>query len=251
MILSTVIIDDEAPARLRLHNFLSDFKEIKITGEAENGGEAISLIDRKKPDLIFLDVQMPVANGFQVIEKIKHKPAVIFVTAYDCYAIKAFEFNAVDYLLKPYTKKRLKNSVDRIISSIQLNENREKKLVKLLEHLKTKESYTERISVKDRYVYKIFNVHIIDFFRIENGLVFLYCGEEKYMLDTPLSQLAEKLDPSVFFRAHRNTIVNISRIKNVIPWGRGRYMLEFCCDNHIEVSRNRIKDFKRIIGLII
>ena len=173
MRLTTLIVDDEAAARARLNKLLSGFPEVEVVGEARNGPEAIRLIDDKRPDLVLLDIQMPMINGFEVLKGIQHEPAVIFVTAYDEYALRAFEVHAVDYLLKPYTRDRLKEAIQRVTHSGENDENRVKRIESLLETYNQRESFLDRISVKTKYSYRVLEVEQIDFFRVENGLVFL------------------------------------------------------------------------------
>lgn len=249
MKIRVLIIDDEQPARDRLQNFLKDFSEINIIGEAQSGNEAIELINRKKPQLIFLDIQMSDINGFQVIEKINYLPEVIFVTAYDDYAIEAFEINAIDYLLKPYSKDRLRRSVERAIHSIKKSKEQNNDIQKLMDFFKQRNKYLDRITVKKEFEYNIIDVNKIDFFRIIDGLVYLFADTEKYQVDITLSQLEKKLDPSLFFRTHRNSIVNLSRISKVCTWGQNKYVIKFKSEEKVFLSRDKIKQFKVLMGI--
>ncbi len=250
MKITSVIVDDEKPARERLRKFLLDYPFVEVVGEADNGFEAVKLIESVNPNLVFLDIQMPGLDGFKVIEKIGKEYVFIFVTAYDEYAIKAFEVNAIDYLLKPFSKQRFKVSMDRAIA--QLNKNgkgKKEDLIRLLDWFKNKNEFLSRISVKLGNVYSIVEVSEIYFFRLEMGIVFAYIGMNRYEITASLAQLEVSLDPSVFFRANRNTIVNLSMIKRVLPWGINRFAIEFENNERIVVSRERGKLFKLKIGL--
>ncbi len=247
----TVIIDDEKPSRDRVRFFLSDYSEISIVGEAENGETGIALLNKETPQLVFLDIQMPIADGFHVLKSCSYHPAVIFISAYDEYAIHAFDVNAVDYLLKPYTKQRFHEAMERILSNVDDNTYWDRKISSLLATYNSKDEYLDRITVKKGYVYKIYETENIDFFRIDDGLLFLYTGGEKINLDTPLSQLERRLDPSIFFRAHRKAFINLRQIREVVPWGQGRYSLNFGDSGNVHVSRDSVKLLKQKIGLKI
>lgn len=247
----TVIIDDEKPSRDRVRFFLSDYNEISIVGEAENGESGIVLLNKENPQLVFLDIQMPIADGFHVLKSCSYRPAVIFISAYDEYAIQAFDVNAVDYLLKPYTKQRFYEAVERVLSNIDDSTYWDKKISSILETYNSRDKYLDRITVKNGYVYKIYEIENIDFFKIDDGLLFLYAGGKRITLDTPLSQLEKRLDPAVFFRAHRKAFVNLKKIRGVIPWGQGRYALDFGDSGKVQVSRDSVKLLKQKIGLKI
>lgn len=248
MKIRAIIVDDEKPARIRLKNYLKEYPEINVIGEAQDGKEAISLINKNNPDLIFLDIQMPDMDGFKVLEKIKNKKGVIFVTAYDEYAIKAFEVNAIDYLLKPYSKERFKKAINRGISNIKKNDQIGN-IISLLEFIKKKRSYLDRITIKNDNEFEILKIDDIDFFRVESGIVFLYSGNNKCMIDITISQLEKRLNPKIFYRTHRNSIVNLMKIYKMDVWGHGKYAIKFSNNEHIFLSRDRIKKFKLLMGL--
>lgn len=248
MKIRAIIIDDELPARTRLKNYLKEYPEITIIGEAQDGKEAVSLINKSDPDLIFLDIQMPDMDGFKVLEKINNKISIIFVTAYDEYAIKAFEVNAIDYLLKPYSKERFKSAINRGISNIKKKEQTEN-IISLLEFIKKKKSYLDRITIKNDSEFEILKVEDIDFFRVESGIVFLYSGNNKCMIDVTISQLEKRLNPKIFYRTHRNSIVNLMKIYKMDVWGQGKYVIKFANNERIFISRDRIKKFKQLMGI--
>lgn len=247
----TVIIDDEKPSRDRVRLFLRNYKEIEIVGEAENGEKGVALLNKKTPQLVFLDIQMPVSDGFHVLKNCSYNPAVIFISAYDEYAIHAFDVNAIDYLLKPYTKQRFHEAIERILETVDDNVYWNRKFSSLLSTYNSKDEYLDRISVKKGYIYKIYETENIDFFRIEDGFLFLHTNGEKINMDTPLSQLEKRLDPAIFFHAHRQASVNLKQIREIIPWGQGRYVLDFGKSGKVQVSRDNIKLLKQKIGLKI
>lgn len=246
---SVCIIDDEFRARERIFNLLRDEKEFSIVGEADNGRDAVKLIDSLKPDLVFLDIKMPGLSGFQVLQEVTHKPAVIFVTAYNEHAVEAFEVHAVDYLLKPFKDERFKVALSRVNLEKTPDVETLNELRELIEGSVSKKSFLDRITVKDRFEFLVISVEDIDFFSVEGGLVFLHQNGLKYVIDQNLSQLEDKLNPEIFFRAHRKSLVNIKKIDRIIPWGRGRYVLGFSSDEKVHLSKDKTRKFKSLIGL--
>ncbi len=197
----TLVIDDEKLSRNRILKLLSDYDDIEVLGEVDNGTDAVDSIDSLLPDLVFLDIQMPGLTGFQVLEKIKHHPVIVFITAYDEYAVKAFEVNAVDYLLKPLSRERFSKALEKALFLIGDNDDSEAgRIDSLLDYLHCREQYLERITFKDKYQYVVADVNEIDFFRTEDSLVFLYLNGRKHMIDFTLNSLEEQLDPSLFFQ---------------------------------------------------
>jgi len=245
----TAIIDDEKPARDRVKFFLKESNSIEIIGEADNGEKGLALLEQDHPQLIFLDIQMPVMDGFNMLKKCSYNPAIIFISAYDEYAIQAFEANAADYLLKPYTKQRFDNALNKVIKTIADTEMWESRISSILEAYKSKTNYLDQITVKKGHIYKIYDIKDIDFFRMDDGIIFLYSKGEKVVLDGSLNQLEKRMEPSIFFRVHRNAIVNLKRIKEVIPWGQGRLTLNFGESGKVHISRDKVKPLKRKIGL--
>ncbi len=247
----TVIIDDEKPSRERVRYFLEDYREITIVGEAENGREGREMINRMQPQLIFLDIQMPIADGFHVLKECSYNPAVIFISAYDEYAIQAFEVNAIDYLLKPYSKQRFDMSMERVLVSIEDSALWEGRISAILDSYRRDDDYLSRITVKQGHIYRVMKTEEIDFFRVEDGLVFLYASGERINIDTPLVQLERRLSPYFYLRVHRNSIANLKRVENAIPWGNGKWVLEYTKSGRVQVSRDRVKILKQKIGLKI
>ncbi len=245
----TLIVDDEKPARLRLRAQLQKMPEIEVVGEAENGELAVQLIRSLRPDLVLLDVQMPILNGFQVLERIPRTPEVIFVTVWDRYAIRAFEVNAVDYLLKPYSRDRLVRAIEKAARAIRESVDRRAQILAVLEKYRESETRITRITVRKGDEFRVLEADEADLFRAEGGLVFVYSGGTRYLCDEPLQELEEGLDPGRFYRVHRNAIVNLGRIEKILPGGNGKYEIEISNKVRVIVSRDRSGRFKTLTGL--
>jgi two-component system LytT family response regulator len=241
MSIRTIIVDDVELARERVKMLLDD-PEIEIVAECENGREAIEAIQNLKPDLVFLDVQMPKIGGFEVVETIgaERMPAVIFVTAYDEYAIRAFEINAIDYLLKPFDEERLKKAVERAkreIKKQELSLGIEEKLRKLLKEVKTEPQYLKRIPVKSARGTTLVLTEEIDWISSDRHYLEIHIGNEMYLIREKLSELETKLDPQVFMRIHRSTIVNLDRIKSFHPLFNGDQLIILKNGRELNLSR--------------
>jgi DNA-binding LytR/AlgR family response regulator len=222
MLFKTVIIEDEFHSLERLKSLLKDFEQIQVIGEARDGKTAIKIIEQLKPDLLFLDIELPVFNGFQVLEKLTFHPLVIFVTSYNQYAIKAFEENAVDYLLKPTSQKRLEKSINRISESTEKNNE---KLVKLLKS-KIFPEFLDIFSVKIGDEILIIPTEDIYFFRADTGYTFLHTFDKEYIYDTTLKDLENSLDPKKFIRVSKSNIVVLEKILKISKWFKSEYSLK-------------------------
>jgi len=243
------IIDDEFRSRERVRKLLKEDPGFIITGEADNGRDAVELINQNKPDLVILDIKMPGLSGFQILQEAEHKPTVIFVTAYNEHAVEAFAVHAIDYLLKPFQDQRFYEALSRLDLDGAPNNDTLMELRALIEGTVQKKSYQDRITVKDRFEYSVIDVEEIDFFSTEDGLVFLHSKGIRYVIDQTLSQLEANLNPDLFFRAHRKSLVNIKKVSKMVPWGRGRYVLRFSGDDKVHLSKEKTRKFKRLIGL--
>ncbi len=245
----TLLVEDENIARDRLRNALGEYQRLQIVGEAENGLKAIESIRTLSPDLVFLDVQMPRLNGIEVVQQLEDPPMIVFTTAYDEYAIKAFEVHAVDYLLKPYGRDRLRLAVDRAITRFDAGDRSTIGLPEFIDTYRTTAGYLDRICVRERHTYKVIDIAEADLFLAEDGLTFLHADGNKHMVDSSLTHLEQQLDPQRFFRVHRNAIVNLDHIHEVVPWGQGKLALHLSGDRRVFVSRHRMQEFKKRIGL--
>jgi two-component system LytT family response regulator len=247
MTIRVLIVDDEAPARERLRRFLEAVQEIEIIGEAQNGIQAVDIIETDRPDLVFLDIQMPGLDGFGVLEALHQPPPIIFVTAYDEYAIQAFEVNALDYLLKPFSKERLEESLRRVKGKVQVDRPFEEKLSSLLMTLAEREQYLTKLAVWKRSNVHLLGVDEIDWIGIEGNQIFVHVGEELYPYHRPLAYLEKKLDPRHFFRVHRSAIVNLNRVTEIIPWFKGTHKLRLSTGVEVALSRARTQELKTLL----
>ncbi len=240
--MKALIIDDERLARKDLFSLLADFPEIEIIGEAENADEAYELILEQKPELLFLDIQMPGKNGFELLEMLDAVPEVIFTTAYDEYALKAFEINALGYLLKPIRKDKLDESV--------------KKVLKLQDKKRLPDSISiyklglnEQVFVKDGD--KCWFVKLVDvrLFESDGNYIKVYFDQYKPMIHKSLNALDKKLDERAFFRASRKHIINLSWIDSIETWFNGGLLVKLKGGEKIEVSRRQASKFKELMSL--
>ena len=239
--MKALIIDDERLARVELRRLLTPFKDINIVGEAVNVDDALNKITELNPELIFLDIQMPGKNGFELLEELDSVPIVVFTTAYDEYALKAFEYNAMDYLLKPIEPKRLEDTIKKII------EKNRKTAILESESPVLKES--DQVFVKDGdrcWFVKLVNVRL---FESEGNYVRLYFDDNKPLILRTLNYLDERLDNKTFFRANRKHIVNLKWIENIEPWLNGGLLVKLKGGNKVEVSRRLAIKFKEMLSL--
>lgn len=253
--INSIIVDDEMPAREELKYLLEDIEEVNVVGEAANGIEALRMNKELKPDLIFLDIQMPQINGIEVVEKIMQEeniPIIIFVTAYDEFAVKAFEVNAVDYLLKPVQDNRLYKSINKVLELYQ--EDKEvynSRIEKMISEIQNKSSTRmNRISVIKLDKIIPLNLDEIIYATIEGRDTIIYSLKGKFDYKETLTELYNMLNTKKFFRCHRSYIVNIDYIKEIEPWFNGTYQIRMeNSDELIPVSRNKIKKFKEIMNI--
>ncbi len=248
--LTCLIVDDETPAREELKYMLKDIEDIVVLGEASNGVDAIKLIDSLAPDMVFLDIEMPEISGIDVAKMLAEKDKnidIIFVTAYDNFAVDAFDVNAIDYLLKPISKERLYKAIDRINL---LKEERKDigyhKLKSIIEDIEDKKHKNlNRISVyHNNKLFPIDTKEII-YATIEDKSTIIVTASGKYKLNISLNELIDKMPRDTFFRSHKSYIVNLDMIESIVPWFNYTYNINFKdIKESIPVSRSHIKDFK-------
>lgn len=240
MKINCLIIDDEPLARELLKEFLGQNPELNLLGECSKGTEAVDKIDELKPDLIFLDVQMPGMNGFDVLDEITHDPFVIFTTAYDQYAIKAFEKNAVDYLLKPVDQERFKLAVDRAINRMNTEQNN---VGELLRNMKTENrtSYDSHIFVQKSE--KLINLPVeeIEHLEASGDYTILTTKNDQFVSSSGIGKLEEILNPEIFIRVHRSTIININSLKEIEKHFNGGMIVKMNNGKSFPVSRTYAK----------
>jgi two-component system, LytTR family, response regulator len=263
MKIRTLVVDDEPLARRRLARLLEAQDGVEVVGVCANGRDAVRAVREESPDLLFLDVQMPELDGFGVLRELgaERMPAVVFVTAYDRYAIQAFEVHALDYLLKPYTPDRLSAAVQRASRQLHRSESATERLAELLEHLDRERrdlstrlngaaqgpapaaapasapARTGRLLVKEGERMFFVPVERVDWLEAEGNYVRLHCGREAHLVRGTLGGMEEQLDPRSFTRIHRSTIVNVDRVKEVRPWFAGDYQVKLHDGTELRLSR--------------
>lgn len=239
--MKAVIVDDERLARKELSKLLENFPDVEIIGECTNGKEAVEFINQHKPELVFMDIEMPEMNGFDVLDQIDKSPAVVFVTAYNDYAIKAFEVNATDYLVKPVDPERLKETIEKIKS-----DNQEIDTASL-----ERQSLTsgDQIFIKDGEKCWFIRLEEIKLFESEGNYVRIYFRNFKPLVLKSLNNLETKLDAQVFFRANRKYIINLQNIVHIENWFNGGLQITMDDDRKVEISRRQAVKFKAMMSL--
>lgn len=234
-----LIIDDEKLARELLHEYLEGFPQIEIIGECAKGTEAVEKINRLKPDLIFLDVQMPGMNGFDVLEEIDHEPYIIFTTAYDQYAIKAFEKNAVDYLLKPLDEERFRLAVNRALKRKTAEHGN---LEELLRSIKS-DSKTFESHIFVQKSEKLFNLPVEEIVYLEasGDYTVITTKADQFVSSSGIGKLEEIMDPDTFIRVHRSTIINLHYLKEIERHFNGGMVVKMQSGKSFPVSRTYAK----------
>jgi len=238
----TLIIDDEPLARDKIRYLLAKDPDIEIVGEAENGQDAVSKIEEKHPDLVFLDIQMPGLDGFGVLKKVGpgRVPGIVFVTAYDQYALQAFEVHALDYLLKPFAAKRFNEMLGRAKDQLR---NRSgdaltQQILSLLDGLGTSHRYLERVVVKSNGRVFFLKVDDIDWIEAAGNYLDIHMGTQTHLLRETMNGMEGQLDPRKFVRIHRSTLVNVERIKELSPLFHGDYVVTLTNATRLTLSRS-------------
>ena len=237
-----IIVDDEAAGRQLIKEYLEDYPELILLGEANNGVDAVKIINEFKPDLVFLDIQMPGMTGFDVLTHLEELPQIIFSTAYDQYALKAFEVHAVDYLLKPYTKDRFKVAVDRLQQNNE--ENKARPLAESL--LMDTPKFPERILVQSQN--KLVTVALKEVIRIEayGDYSKLITDNKTYVSNYGISTLEEKLNDAIFIRVHRSSIINLNAVKELNKYTKS-YDVTMKNGDVVRVSRGYMDNIKKLM----
>lgn len=228
-IIRTVVVDDEPLARERVRQLLEGEPDIEVVGEYGDGYKAAVGIEEVKPDLIFLDIQMPQLNGFELLETIgTSEAAIVFVTAYDTYALRAFEVHAVDYLLKPFGRERFVEALEAARAHLRTTWESDlgDRLASLYQELRSNEKkHLDRIVVKTGGRFVFVRSEQIDWIESAGNYLKLHCGKDEHLLRETMTAIETKLDPARFMRIHRSTMVNIERIKEIQPWFHGEYVV--------------------------
>ncbi len=236
-----LIIEDEAPARELIKYMLKERAEIEVVGECADGFCGATQIKEKHPDLIFLDIQMPKLTGFELLEVLDEKPEVIFTTAFDQYAIRAFELNAVDYLLKPYSKERFDSALAKAVSRIGKETQEPDKVEKLVTAVTEAEGYLTRIVFRKGAGIKIIPLNLISYLASEDDYVMIYYSEGKALKPKTMKYYEDHLPPSLFMRVHRSFMVNIEQITRLEPYSKDNYVAVLKSGEKIPVSRTGYK----------
>lgn len=244
-----ILIDDEAPARNIVKTYLKDFPEIEIIAECDNGFDGFKLISEQKPDLIFLDVQMPKLNGFEMLEILHDKPIVIFTTAFDQYAIKAFECNAVDYLLKPFARERFKTAIAKAKEMFENQESNSVNLTNLSETLANERDILDRVIVKSGTKVSIVPVNDIMYVHAEDDYVMIHTKTGKYLKQGTMKYYETHLPHATFARIHRSYIVNISVIDKMERYEKESYIVHLKNGDKIKTSKTGAKVLKKALNM--
>ena len=252
MLIKALIVDDEPLARDRIREMLKEHPEVEVIGEARNGQEAVDFVANHNPDLVFLDIQMPDLDGFDVLQKLDaaQLPLIIFVTAYDQYALRAFDVHAVDYLTKPFDRERFAEAIDH--AKVFMKGAREPdtaRILNMLQELRAGSRYLERFAIKNGET--LFFVRAVDVNAIEaqGNYVRLNLANSSHLLRDTLNNIESQINPRMFVRIHRRTIVNIDRIKEVQTWARGEYRVVLVTGAHYTLSRGYRQHFEKFIKL--
>ncbi len=235
--MKALIVDDTRLARQELQFLLKNHKQVEVIGEAENADEAQKMIEELKPDLVFLDIQMPDKDGFELLEMLDEVPQIVFTTAYSEYAIKAFDYNALDYLKKPITDDRLTLALQRVIENIEKKEEPKDVL-----------NENSQVFVKDGEKCWFVTLKDVRLFEIWDNYTRIYFEDFKPMIPKTLQYMESRLDPKVFFRANRQQIINMKWIDKIEPWFSGTIRLYLKDGTEVEVSRRQTSRFKDLMS---
>lgn len=256
--IQTLIVDDEALARRTIRELLGEDPQIEIIGECRSGAEAVKFIRERVPDLLFLDIQMPGMNGFEALSRIEVErlPAIIFVTAFDQYALRAFEVHALDYLLKPFTDERFEEALRQAKSQIEMREIN--KLSQNLLSLLGEHAGSEQVSVKPKNYLMRFMIRSggrvefikasdVDWIAADDYYIKLHVGGKTHLLRLSMNELEQKLDPQRFLRIHRSTIINFDRLKELQQHPNGEYVVVLKNGTELKLSRSRRERLERML----
>jgi len=244
-----IVIDDEAPARDLIKHFLKDFSNFELVGECINGFEGFKAIEKEKPDLIFLDIRMPKITGFEMLEMIEDPPVTIFSTAYDDYVIKAFEFSAVDYLMKPYSKDRFEMAITKALEKLS-DENEEKPDYKsIVSSAQADLQKLEKIVVKNGSQIQIIPLDDIDFFEAQDDYVAINSSEGKFLKQLRMKTLEEKLPSDQFLRIHRSYILRLDRLKKIEAYTKDSHIATLQNGTQIPVSKSGYQRLKETLNI--
>ncbi|MBN1952616.1 MAG: response regulator [Bacteroidales bacterium] len=237
-----IIIEDEELGRELIKNYLKDRDDIEIIAECENGFEGIKAIQELKPDLVFLDIQMPKLNGFEMIEILDERPEIIFTTAYNQYAIQAFELNAIDYLLKPFLKNRLLEALEKAKKRLQTHTPQNESIRKLVQQ--PMDEIIERVVVKSNSRINVIPVEKIRYLEAQDDYVMIYTFEGKHLKQATMKYFEEHLDSNEFMRVHRSYIIRLDQVVQLEPYGKDNYVAKLKDGPSVKISKSGFKNLK-------
>jgi two-component system LytT family response regulator len=251
-VIRALIVDDEPPARSLLHEYLGRHADVEVLGECENGFEAVKRVPQLRPDLVFLDVRMPKLDGFEVLELLDPQPAVVFATAFDEYALKAFEVHAVDYLLKPYSPERLAEALERVRERLRASGGAESltasiPAARLAADARPKGQHLERVLIKDGAQVHVIPVETIDYLEAQDDYVAIHVGAKSHLKPQPLAELETLLDPAQFVRVHRSIVMNVTRLSRLEPFGKDSRVAILADGRQLPVSRAGYARLKELL----
>lgn len=246
--IKVLIIDDEQLARDLLKNYLSKDIRLELVGECSNGFEGVLSIQELKPDLVFLDIQMPKITGFEMLELLTDPPVIIFSTAYEEFAIRAFEANAVDYLLKPYPLERVQTAVEKALKQIQAGTGNKDELENLSHAHEENSGLLSRIVVKSGSKIRIIPVETIDYLESEDDFVMIYCKEGHFLKQKTMKYFENHLDPKKFIRIHRSCLVNASQIAEIQQYGKESWILLTKQGAKLKISKSGYQILKQFLA---
>jgi len=244
-----VIIEDEEPARALIKAYLASYKNIHLVAECENGFEGIKTISETHPDLIFLDIQMPKLTGFEMLELLEETPEIIFTTAYDEFAIRAFELNAVDYLMKPFSKERFNQALEKAFSRMKNKSESYEKIEKLKEKIREESGTVERIFVKTGSHIDVIPVHEISHIKAQDDYIELHTAKGNFLKNETMSSIENRLPEENFIRVHRSSIINTGQIEKLEKYGKENYIVILKDKTKVMVSKSRVKPLKNHLGI--
>lgn len=244
--IKAVIIDDEKLGRDIIKNYLGGFDQIELAAECSNGFEGIKAINELKPDMIFLDIQMPKINGFEMLEIIEEPPMIIFTTAFDQYALKAFEVNATDYLMKPFSLERFTEAVNKVLSRIERQEKYSAKAEALIKTHDEREGYLDRVVVKTNQKITIIPIDDIVYLESQDDYVMMHTPQGKFLKQKTMKFFEEHLNPNEFVRIHRTNIVKLKSIKQIELFEKETYRVILHTGEKLPVSKTGYQRLKEI-----
>jgi two-component system LytT family response regulator len=246
---TAIIIDDEQPARDLIRHYLKDYPDIELLGDYSDGFSGLKAIQEKKPDIVFLDIQMPKLTGFELLELLEDPPHIIFSTAYDQYAIKAFEMSAVDYLLKPYSTERFGQAIKKAQQLVLSKTGEKAKVSGLVTALESNPELLQRIAVKTRHKIEVIPVTGIIYIEADDDYVTIHTATDKFLKEKTMKYMESHLDPTQFVRVHRSYIVNVNQIARLELYQKETYNVLLKNGVSIRASSSGYKELKQLLNL--